>query len=334
LFLKFLQEAYPPTFSTLKIFQEGQFFNDFKSAPLPRFAPQTNSTEVDNLILQSQADWYSARYYPLNQTLEVGNTAALIKTIGDATKTSTIIPQLNGASSTNIQKFLSFYNTTNPDGSINITSATLKILGESPTPNSVLIDRLRNLKPRDANFAKYLINQAGFRGALAYELYATGNMSGDAHSSKVSVYGIDDPGIYLTSCFLERNCAPSIGVTPKGTINDWVAIQPYRDWLMAKAVLQSLHTDKSGAVPIVLASVSAHLPLVREVLCREGGVNTITLDYTSDSAALSQFFTTQVMEFLRQTFFDVSTLGPPNELPAARNSQAFTQVMDAFAKAR
>jgi hypothetical protein len=340
LFLKFLQDAYPSSFPKLNVFQEGQLSKYFSFGALPHFAPSKPPSNVDALIDDSQRQWQSTLYDPLNKTIDIANSDALIQSLMTKSSTSKIIPKIDSNNGTIIRKALAFYKSFNADGSLNTASAVLEVVQQSQNPQAKLVDRLKNLEPSDSSLSRYLIDTAGLRGALAYELYANGKRPASDPSSKIEVFGIEDPGIYLASCFLQSQCVSSLGL---GMNDDailnyddyWTKIQPYRDWLMAQSVLLYLKDAKQGVIPIILAALPTHLPLVRDILCREGNINTVSLDYTDHTSAISQFFTTPLMPFLQATYFDVSTLAPTQMSTAVSgNSQEFYSVLDAFEKAR
>jgi hypothetical protein len=348
-FLKFLQDAYPDIFSQLVVFQEGQP-SAATVGSLGAPADPSDSNTIDQMVKASQDAWMADDYAPLNGNNDIEKSPRNLEVLKEfAAKYYTPEATDKIIKGTTLSNLLIFYSEVNQDGSLNTFKATRERIERLPPSDDSkqLLDRIRSLRPYDAGLAKFLIGSIGYRGALGYELYTEGDgsasMSVSSSKKSVSVFGLEKPEIYLASCLLNESCAPTLvdstytdtlGLSDideigwKAEYQDvhdrWKKIQPYRDWLMEKVAVRKLQELPPRTIPIILASVGTHLPLVREFFCRDG-YNTATLgsqysvsidpktDRPSKENALDWFLTTLIMQFLNDIRFDAGSIPQPSE---------------------
>lgn len=81
----------------------------------------------------------------------------------------------------------------------------------------------------------------------------------------------------------------------------WKAIQPFRDWVMARTVVKKLDSLDQNVVPVVAAAAGTHLPLVRKFLC-DAGIETVTVAPSPLWKPPSSWYgTSPIMDFLTST---------------------------------
>lgn len=295
--LSYLQEQYPSTFGDLHIFQEGQPSHLSSADPIFDLPVNDPNDTIAEMVQDSQDDWQSSFYSPLNGDLKI---------IEEAVKNFLIDKDLSIEGIWD--ESVDFYSFIEKSGALDTRAAmeaNFRSRDDQYEIRQAYIDRLETLEVSDAAFAKTLVEKNGLRGSLAYELYVEG--SGLSPSTKsVSVHGLDDAGIYYASCALSDGCMGPLNV---GLSNfprsSWLKIQPFRDWVMARTVVRGFDSLEQGVVPVVAASLSTHLPLVREFLC-DAGINTITL---SPSNSLVEIISV-ASEFLEATDATPNSMKP------------------------
>lgn len=267
--LSYLQEQYPSTFGELYIFQEGQPSHLNQSDAIFNLPVDGFNNEIISMLEASRNAWNSAFYSPLNSTSHALDNAIPSFLTGKRLSTEGMWDEA-----------LDFYRVREESGALDTRAAIQANLSTRNNEQSAALSymhRLNKLKPHDIAFASTLVEKNAFRGALAYELFVEGNTSNTSDYS-VSVYGLDDAGLYYASCALLPGCmSSSMNSSVSGQLTSrWKAIQPFRDWVMANTVVKELESLDPSAVPIVSAAAGTHLPLVRKFLC-EAGISTVTL---------------------------------------------------------
>lgn len=277
--LAYLQEQYPATFGELHVFQEGQPNNLSTSDSVFALPVSGFEDTIIKMLEDSHNAWNSSLYAPLNRELNL---------LEDDVRS--FLKAKNLPTSRIWDEAINFYNFQEESGALDTRAAIENNLHDRIKDRyrikdreiaSTYVNRFKNLEVNDAAFAENLVEENGFRGALAYELYVEGNASPISGNS-VSVYGLDDERIYYASFALllseYKNSLIQPNSSRKSTIEpkDWKAIQPFRDWIMARTVVKKLKSLDQSVVPVVAAAAATHLPLVREFLC-EAGIGTVTL---------------------------------------------------------
>ena len=285
-FLHYLQRAYPEVFAEMHLFQEGQPHAYDISQPFPP-PPFWRWGDIDNMIQESSRAWKTPQYSPLNQS---SNTADVVTLHDNVRKSLDKVGYNHNDLDGRWEAAIKFYAHRAPGGALDLLKAMQNHL-EFQIDQHInrheaqqLLHRIRSLAPGDAKLAQWLIKDMGFRGAFAYKLYIEGGVApattipaSGGNRFKVAIYGLEDFGLYFTSCALYPGCLGNPQTRFNPIFNTaWKPIQPYRDWVMARSALQTLEQLDRAVVPIIAASVRAHLPLIREVFCR-AGYNTATL---------------------------------------------------------
>jgi hypothetical protein len=302
--LHYLQSAYPQIFAKIYIFLEGQPHPYDSSYPFLHPTLQ-NGGNIDTMIQESYRTWKNDQYLPLNQVSNDVDILTLYNKIREFLQKSGYSPNvLDGR----WDAALKFYAHRDPSGALDLLTAIENHLKAQIDKQinirgtQALLLRISSLAPEDAQFAQWLIKDMGLRGAFSYKLYiegATTMTDSRNNKSKIAIYGLEDNGLYNASCILLPDCLGNRQATSKPMSDKaWKLIQPYRDWVMARSALKTLEQLDQSIVPIITASVWTHLPLMREVFCREG-YNTVTLDINQKwSPPETWSATTPIMGFL------------------------------------
>lgn len=274
--------------SSMTIFVEGAYappkFNESLGHPKDVRMP----ANTRQMVLDSANQWFNARRYEPLQRASVGMGLQQIDHSLRAYAGGEILsvaPANSTVSQTHRTAFLNharFNKTTDMNGAIDSGKAFLSRISEFRNPNALAAaNKWRDsVHQGNAHFAKWAIADFGLQAPFAFEIYAEGLSESSQPIVDVDVFGMEDLGIYAASCHL-NGC---LSVDPLGVVNEktskaWRDIQPYRDWVMSENIKNI--ADGKKTLPVVLASVKTHLPLVRQSLCR-AGYDTATL-YNRDS---------------------------------------------------
>lgn len=337
--LKYLQDTFPSLFSQLVVFQEGQYAPEIIANKLTGAAsvPPQSSDRVDALIGESHAAWKSASYEPLSKISISDGTAEIVDRFGQFLQAKRARIDLDVAKET-LATHIRFYRSVGSTGSLDPSLALANLFtNKEGAAATELRRRLDGLKPHDANFASFLIKKASFRGALAYKFYVEGKIP-ETGSNSVKIFGIENAGLYLASCSLNEDCLASVADLNNffgyASGSEWKKIQPYRDWLMANYVLEGLKIFPSSTIPVVLASVRTHLPIIRELLCRKGltGVMLAPSPDGADEAVarLPELPTTPFSPLFQQYQSVLSAIAPPGGVIGSLNGGDVSAIARAF----
>jgi hypothetical protein len=279
-FLDYLHSEYPKVFNHLYVLQEGQYAYDAVNENTITTIVGRDKTDVGKLILESEKEWKGDTYTPLNSVNIKTPAVGVQNAFGNFLKKNSISAGTEVAEQS-LEKQLKFYGRMTSTGGLDPVGALLAI-----DPPSDLKEKLEHLEPHNVELVTSLLNspEIGFRGALAFKLYAEGNRAGNVENAKIKVFGLEDLGLYLASCALNPECVLAGKTVDKPDEADkftaleprWKAIQPYRDAVMASHVLVLLGQVKEPITPIVLASVATHLPIIRKALC-DAGITSVML---------------------------------------------------------
>jgi hypothetical protein len=336
-FLNYIHVEYPTIFSHLYVLQEGQYAGKPINSSHVDTVIGRDQDATGSMILASAKEWRTNIYSPLNVLGLDTQTGKIQEDFVRFLKEKSIPIDSNVAKQT-LERQLRFYARMTPATGLNPADALMAI----DTPPD-LNQRLEKLQPGDVELVTALINNPNidFRGALAYKLYVDGNDAGRAESSAIKVFGLEDLGLYLSSCALNPVCALPLvgkgdsGLDPKekdkfkAVDRLWIGIQPYRDAVMASYVLDLLGDAKESITPIVLASVETHLPIVRKLLCAAGVTSAMLEPKENQPGALP---TTPFSPFLynpQSAFKNWSQFGT-NQLPSTGTVEQFYGNATAF----
>lgn len=329
--LNYLQQQYPKTFSKLHIFQEGQPSSLNSSAAVFNIPERDFDDATIKMLQESRRTWNSPFYKPLNEKLD-HRSSQMIK---EAIRRFLVA---NGLPTEGVWgKSVDFYEYREKSGALDTRAAlaaNLRNRDNAQGAASIYLERLKSLKAHDAAFAQNLVEQNNFRGSLAYELYVEGNTSPRSGNS-VSVHGLDDTGIYYASCaLLFEQCMglkTHLELSWQSLIvkSYWKPIQPFRDWVMARTVVEGLKSLDQDVVPVVAAAAGTHLPLVRKFLCK-AGIDSVTLKETSSWKPPSGWrrTTTPMMSFLSAPLV---ALPPPPGFDLTNSTESgISQILDTW----
>jgi len=300
-FLNYLQTTYPDLFKQLTVIQEGQFR---RGASRSAQGPHVQQTDpIDSLIAQSYTSWQTKTYAPMNAIDYEQGRSAIVRNFSQFLIGKKVPVDVGQAEKT-LDNALRFYLSTTAEGELDPVRALMNL--DTPKP---FRERLSATKPLDANLATFLLNddKINMRGAFAYKIYREGNLQ-PGGQARVKIFGLEDPGLYIASCALVYECVSSLGGqgVPNHSLGDeWRQIQPYRDWVMANNALEVLEGVAGPSIPIILASLKTHLPIMRELLCRAGVTGIMLAPTPSGVEAAASLFPSQPTTPFSAMFFNL-----------------------------
>ena len=275
--LKHLQSDNESIFQNLVVIQEGQFSNTLSQHAQDIHWDAPSADKTYDMILESKHSW-DEYYSPINQSTIYDGYHSIFRSVDTITNRT-----LSAEGAYIASNMLDYYMSLETNGALNTKEAIIDRIyrlahqHSEPVPESIVLEAIRRFNEvRNGNedFAKFLIEELGLRGAHAYEIFVEGFEDQYGNPLSVENHGLDDMAHYLASCLSHPSCLGSEHVS-HFSIEYWPPIQPMRDSEMADNIL-NLMEQKPGAIPVVLGSIGTHLPLVRERLC-QSRVDSVTL---------------------------------------------------------
>lgn len=280
--LWYLQRDHPNLFSELVVFQEGSAASPLSNRGLlergnlfsvahdkQRFAFFPSA--IDQVYGSAWA-FESEDYAPANAISEGASPKQIARgitrvTYGDSS--SEWAAQLL----TNVK----FHSHTNPNGSVHTQGAFRNLVEDARLAEErSILAALETLEPGHANLAEYLLSGGYLRAAFAYELFAEGYVASNERT--VDVFGIEDVGLYGTSCKLQTGCSKAYS---ERILQRWSDLQPFRRAVMANNILRVLRSFDDDTIPVIAASIHSHLVDIRGYLC-DAGYNSVGLTPTKN----------------------------------------------------
>ena len=269
--LWYLQRDHPELFTELVVFQEGSSASPLINRGLLErgglFAVAQNKqrfaffpTSADQ-VYRSAWTFESEDYAPANAIREGASPKQIARDI-----TRVTFGNFSSEWAAQLLKNIEFHSHTNPNGSVHTQGAFRGLIEDARLAEErSILAALETLEPEHANLAEHLLSGGYLRAAFAYEIFAEGYVASSERT--VEVFGIEDVGLYGTSCKLQTGCSKAYS---ERILQRWSDLQPYRRAIMANNILRVLRSFDDETIPVIAASIHSHLVDIRGYLCDAG----------------------------------------------------------------